>query len=143
MSTPQRKTLFLGFEGVLHHRNAKVSDFLARMPLLERTLGSRDVDIVALSSWGFDNDSSRLATAFPASLRARVRGATKAESGPVHGPYREIQAWLRNHPSPSWRVLDCDASGYPHDCPELVLCSPAVGLSNPQAATLASWLEGG
>lgn len=143
MATPQRKTLFLGFEGVLHHRNSTVSDFLAKMPLLERTLGAAEVDIVALSSWGLEKDLDRLTTAFPSSLRPRVRGCTKAESSAAHGPYREIQTWLRSHPASSWRALDCDAHGYPHDCPELVLCSPAVGLSNPQAATLKTWLQGG
>lgn len=142
MAMPGRKTLFLGFEGVLHHRNATVFEFLAKMPLLEQTLGASEVDIVALSKWDFEHDFDRLVAAFPAGLRSRVVGRTSEERNALHGRFREIQNWRRSHPVSDWRALDSETHGYPEDCPELIRCSPAVGLSGPQAEALKAWLEG-
>ena len=141
MATPGRKTLFLGFEGVMHHRNATVFDFLSRMPLLAQTVAVHDVDLVALSKWDFEHDFQRLVAAFPEALRKRVGGRTTEERNALHGRFREIQNWRRTHPVSDWRALDADTHGYPEDCPELIRCSPAVGLAESQMEALKAWLE--
>lgn len=142
MAQPGRKTLFLGLDGVMHHRNATVADFLSRMPLLQESLGpATDLDIVVLSCWDFASDFERLKAVFPASLRPRVMGRTSEEKGALHKRYKEIQTWLRAHPSPAWRVLDSDPYDYPDACPELIRCSPALGMSTSQAEALKLWLQ--
>lgn len=143
MAHPGKKTLFLGFEGVLHHRNATVFEFLSKMPLLEETLGTHPVDIVALSKWDFEHDFDRLVAAFPLGLRSRVVGRTAEEPNALHGRFREIQNWRRGHPVSDWRALDSESHGYPEDCPELIRCSPAVGLAGPQVEALKAWLANG
>lgn len=141
MTQPGRKTLFLGFEGVLHHRNATVLEFLSKMPLLEQTLHGYELDIVALSKWDFEHDFERLLAVFPPGLRSRLVGRTSEERHALHGRFREVQNWRRTHPVSNWRALDSETHGYPEDCPELIRCSPALGLAGPQAAALKAWLE--
>ena len=141
MPTTGRRTLFLGLDGVMHHRNANVSSFLSRMPMLEQTIGAADIDIVVLSSWDFATDFDRLKAVFSPDLRARVVGRSREETGALHKRFKEVQNWLRAHPAPDWRVLDSDPYDYPDACPELIRCSPAVGLAASQAETLKAWLD--
>ena len=142
MAAPGRKTLFLGLDGVMHHRNATVADFLSRMPLLVEQVGpAADLDLVVLSCWDFASDFERLKAVFPAALRPRVVGRTLEEKGALHKRYKEIQTWLRAHPAPAWRVLDCDPFDYPDGCQELIRCSPALGMSTSQAEALKLWLQ--
>lgn len=141
VSSPARKTLFLGLDGVLHHSKSKVAGFLSCMPILEEALGTADVDIVVLSSWDFANDISRLKTAFPPSLRSRVVGRTTEELGLLHKRYREIQNWLRQVPVPDWRVLDSDPYDYPEACTELIRCSPHLGMGPAQVQALKLWIQ--
>lgn len=142
MPVPGKKTLFLGLDGVMHHRNSKVSDFLSRVPALEQALGAADIDIVLLSCWEFAAEFERLTAVFPQALRKRVVGRTVEEPGALHKRFKEIQNWLRAHPSPDWRALDCDPLDYPEPCAGLIRCSPAVGFSAPQAQALKVWLTG-
>jgi hypothetical protein len=132
-NAPSRKTLFLGLDGVMHHRNVKVAGFLSCMPVLEQALGSADIDIVVLSTWDFASDFSRIQAAFPLALRRRVTGRTTEELGSLHKRFKEIQSWLRNMPTPDWRVLDSDAYDYPDPCVELIRCSPQMGMGQAQA----------
>lgn len=142
MAAPGRKTLFLGLDGVMHHRNATVADFLSRMPLLLESVGpAADVDLVVLSCWDFASDFDRLKAVFPVSIRPRVVGRTVEEKGALHKRHKEIQTWLRAHPASAWRVLDCDPYDYPDGCPELIRCSPALGMSTSQAEALKLWLR--
>jgi hypothetical protein len=141
MSSPARKTLFLGLDGVMHHSRAKVAGFLSCMPVLEQALGTADVDIVVLSTWDFANDFSRLKAAFPLSLRARVVGRTTEDLGSLHKRFREIQNWLGPVPVLDWRVLDSDHLDYPEACPELIRCSPHLGMGPVQAQALKLWVQ--
>ena len=136
-----KKTLFLGLDGVMHHRNAKVAGFLSCMPLLEKTLVGADIDIVVLSSWDFASDFSRLKAAFPQKLRTQVVGRTIEQVGAMHKRFKEIQTWLQVHPAPDWRVLDSDLFDYPDPCVELIFCRPVMGLGTAQADTLRQWLQ--
>jgi hypothetical protein len=140
-NAPSRKTLFLGLDGVMHHRNAKVAGFLSCMPVLEQALGSADIDIVVLSTWDFASDFSRIQAAFPLALRRRVTGRTTEELGSLHKRFKEIQSWLRNMPTPDWRVLDSDAYDYPDPCAELIRCSPLLGMGPVQAQALRQWVQ--
>ena len=139
-NAPSRKTLFLGLDGVMHHRNAKVAGFLSCMPVLEQALGSADIDIVVLSTWDFASDFSRIQAAFPLALRRRVTGRTTEELGSLHKRFKEIQSWLRNMPTPDWRVLDSDAYDYPDPCAELIRCSPQMGMGQAQAQAVRQWI---
>ena len=141
VSSPARKTLFLGLDGVMHHSRAKVADFLSCMSVLEQALGTADVDIVVLSTWDFANDFSRLKSAFPPSLRSRVVGRTTEELGSLHKRFKEIQNWLRPVPVPDWRVLDSDVYDYPEACAELIRCSPYFGMGPVQAQALKLWIQ--
>jgi hypothetical protein len=140
-NAPTRKTLFLGLDGVMHHRNAKVAGFLSCMPVLEQALGSADVDIVVLSTWDFASDFNRMKAAFPVALRPRVAGRTTEELGSLHKRFKEIQSWLRNTPGPDWRVLDSDTYDYPDPCAELIRCSPQMGMGPVQAEALKLWIQ--
>jgi hypothetical protein len=141
MPTPGKRALFLGLDGVMHHRNASVSQFLSRMPLLEQTIGAANIDLVVLSCWDFATDFERLKAVFSPSLRGRVIGRTVEETGALHKRFKEIQNWLRTHPAPDWRALDSDPYDYPDTCSEFIRCSPAIGLTTPQAETLKLWLQ--
>ncbi len=141
MPTPGRRTLFLGLDGVMHHRNSNVAQFLSRMPLLEQTLGPSDIDIVVLSCWDFASDFDRLKAVFSPALRGRVVGRTIEETGALHKRFKEIQNWLRAHPAPDWRVLDSDPYDYPDACTEFIRCSPAVGLTATQAEAVKLWIQ--
>ena len=141
VSPPARKTLFLGLDGVMHHSRAKVAGFLSCMPVLEQALGTADVDIVVLSTWDFASDFGRLKAAFPPSLRARVVGRTTEDLGSLHKRFREIQNWLGPMPVPDWRVLDSDHLDYPEACPELIRCSPHLGMGPVQAQALKLWIQ--
>lgn len=137
---PARRTLFLGLDGVMHQRGAKVGSLLSCMPTLERALDTAEVDIVVLSCWDFAHDFDRVKAAFPASLRPRVVGRTTEERGSLHKRYKEIQTWLRAMPSADWRVLDSDPSDYPGACTELIRCSPHQGIGSTQAQALRQWI---
>ena len=141
VSSPARKTLFLGLDGVMHHSRAKVADFLSCMSVLEQALGTADVDIVVLSTWDFANDFSRLKSAFPPSLRSRVVGRTTEELGSLHKRFKEIQNWLRPVPAPDWRVLGSNVFDYPEACAELIRCSPYFGMGPVQAQALKLWIQ--
>ncbi|MFM7533515.1 MAG: HAD domain-containing protein [Rubrivivax sp.] len=133
--------LFLGLDGVMHHHNAKVAEFLWRMPLLERTVGQAQVDLVLLSCWDFASDLERTKAVFPAGLRSLVVGRTTQESGALYKRFKEIQNWLRANPVTDWRALDSDPLDYPDACSELIRCSPAIGLSVAQVESLNLWLQ--
>jgi hypothetical protein len=140
-NAPSRRTLFLGLDGVMHHRNVKVAGFLSCMPVLEQALGSADIDIVVLSTWDFASDFSRIQAVFPLALRGRVTGRTTEELGSLHKRFKEIQNWLRPVPAPDWRVLDSDVFDYPEACAELIRCSPYFGMGPVQAQALKLWIQ--
>jgi hypothetical protein len=135
-----KKTLFLGLDGVMHHRNAKVAGFLSCMPVLGQALGTAEVDIVVLSSWDFAQDFNRVKAAFPATLQVRVAGRTTEQPGSLHKRFKEIQNWLVTLPVPDWRVLDSDPYNYPDSCAELIRCSPHLGMGPAQAQALRQWI---
>ncbi|MEI8267213.1 MAG: HAD domain-containing protein [Betaproteobacteria bacterium] len=136
-----KKTLFLGLDGVMHHRNPKVAGFLSCMPLLEKTLVGADIDIVVLSPWDFASDFGRLKAAFPQKLRERVVGRTVEHAGALHKRFKEIQTWLQAHPVADWRVLDSEPFDYPDPCVELIYCRPVLGMGTIQADLLRQWLQ--
>ena len=141
MAPVRKKTLFLEIDGVLHHRTATVAQFLSRMPALEAAIGDAELDIVICSKWRLENSMDKLVTSFPASLRSRIVGVTGPEIDATYGRLKEIQACCKERGITAWRALDADAFGYPDGCPELILCSGAVGISRPQADALSAWLK--
>lgn len=141
MANTRNKTLFLEIEGVLHHRTATIAQFLCRVPTLEAAIGDAAVDIVISSKWRLDNTLDKLVSGFPPSLRSRVVGVTGKEIDATYGRLKEIQACCKERGITAWRALDADAFGYPEGCPELILCSGAVGIARPQAEALTAWLK--
>jgi hypothetical protein len=141
MPSVRKKTLFLEIDGVLHHRSATVAQFLNRMPTLEAAIGASVLDIIICSKWRLENSFEKLTTSFPATLRTRIVGVTGPEIDATYGRLKEIQACCKERGITAWRALDAHAYGYPEGCPELILCSGAVGISRPQAEALSAWLK--
>ncbi len=141
MSSPARKTLFLGLDGVMHHSRSKLAGLLSRMSVLEEALGMAPVDIVLLSCWGAGSDIEQLKAAFPPSLRSRVVGRTTSVPGSLFKRFKEIQNWLGPVQVPDWRALDADPLDYPDPCEELIVCSPRLGMGSAQAQDLKHWIK--
>lgn len=128
--------LFLDFDGVLH---PGLAGTFIHLPLLQQFLQDHpDVGVVLTTSWRLDYSLEELRRYFVADLRARVVDVTPAllEYTPAKR-YAEIQVWLRRHGAcRPWAALDDDASLYPPECPQLVLCNAARGLRQPQLDAL-------
>jgi hypothetical protein len=134
------RVLFLDFDGVLH-AGPKVEAATAHwcwLPALSQLLARHeDVRIVVHSTWRYDYNVEELRE-LVGRLGDRVVGAT-----PAGGRLESIEAWLADHPGVStFRILD-DAEREFYRLPEeLILCDPALGITDPAARKLLlDWLE--
>jgi hypothetical protein len=120
--------LFLDFDGVLHPLLARHGgDAFCYLPRLENVL--RDfpaVRLVVASARREGVSLSDLAQHFAPDIACRIVGATPVllvvnACDISSNRYREIQAYL-NGSGERWFALDDDASLYPPECGELIVC---------------------
>ena len=141
----QPYALFLDFDGVLHPTtDGTNAEGVVRivhfgwLPLLASVLERHHVRIVVHSTWRYTYDIDEL-RALLSVLGPRVIGATP------RGPrYESILSWLHLNPQfANYRMLDDDAREFPAPPPpDLILCNPAKGVSEPRVlAALSAWLK--
>jgi len=137
-----KPVLFLDFDGVLHANGCLPEECFGLLPALATTLMPFDHDIVISSSWRVHYSRRYLVKLFPATLRKRIVGTTGEPHTGSYARWEEIQAYLREHPAPSWRALDDFDWEFPADCAELIHCDGARGCQREQLERLESWLSG-
>ena len=142
------KTLFLDFDGVLHNESAADnlweagsiladSDCFAFIDHLATLLDGHSVDVVVHSGWRlggqFTHDELR---AFLRKLGSRFQGITLGEQR-----YDSILRYIADHGVTDYRILDDADFLFPPDLPELIVCHPTTGMSDPAVQErLCEWL---
>lgn len=140
--------LFLDFDGVLHKYGCKPSDLFARRPLLEAWLLQHPgVDVVVSSTWRLTRSFDELRSLFSPALRPRIVGVTPKLAG--DSPERfareaEVAMWLRGSDEPwqEWCALDDQAWLFRPFNDRVVLCDPAVGLTEAELDRLSALIAG-
>jgi hypothetical protein len=139
--------LFLDIDGVLHPGPARrgqerqaaltVTHF-GWLPVLVNVLRPHeDVGVVVHSTWRHDYDEDELREFLPG-LAGRFLGAV-----PAGERYPSIMSWLEANPDVrDYRILDDDASMFPHPHPDqLILCDPDTGVTGDAVLiALRKWL---
>jgi HAD domain in Swiss Army Knife RNA repair proteins len=139
--------LFLDFDGVLHPDPClDASRLFEQAPLLERTLEPfPEVGIVLSTAWRTEHTLDELASMLPQSLTPRLVGMTPGyqtfRPQPALAAYRrqaECLAWLEQHADAQtpWLALDDRPAMFAPYCEQLVVCHPALGLTEETAARL-------
>ena len=136
--------LFLDFDGVLHRYGCKQSDLFGQLPLLEAWLFQHPgVDVVISSTWRLTRSIEEIRGFFSPALRPRIVGVTPKLNG--DSPERfvreaEVAMWLRGSDQPwkAWAVLDDKAWLFKPFNDRVVLCDPAVGLSDVELARMSA-----
>lgn len=147
MNAPPHRVIFLDFDGVLHPAADKAAPGASALflevghfgwlPYLERVLAPHpDVQLVVHSSW---RETFRLAEL--EDMLADV-GEHRVDVTPPGERYESILSWLQKRPGACYLILDDDAREFPVPAPaELVLCSPAKGVSEEEVLLrLRRWL---
>lgn len=136
--------LFLDFDGVLHPNLCEPSAWFSRMSFLEEALVNADVRVVISSSWRFHHSYAALARRFPVNLRLLLDGTTGEAFVGTHARFREITAWLAQYGAGSagthWRALDDAAFEFPKECPALIHCDGATGMTAEDVLVVQQWL---
>ncbi|MGC2029246.1 MAG: HAD domain-containing protein [Steroidobacteraceae bacterium] len=136
-----KPVLFLDFDGVLHPNCCAPEDCFCLLPALAATIAPFEVDIVISSSWRHHYSLRWIKKRFPAALRKRIVGTTGESFPGTYARWREIRAFLGQHPSPDWRALDDFDFEFPADCHELIYCDGARGCRSEQHDLLVAWLN--
>lgn len=150
------RILFLDFGGVTHpcatddearavHRGSVTAgvrlDVFCWFDILPPLLAPHDdVYVVVHSNWRFSHSADEIGDLL-GDLGRRYLGCT-----PPGERYACIQAWLARHPTvTSFRILDDSPSSFGDPPPpELILCDPRTGLSEPRVqAQIRDWLAAG
>lgn len=146
--------LMLDFDGVLHPDPCNDSAlYFSRLPMLEEVLREvPGVEIVITSTWRERRRLEELRQVFSADISLRVIGVSPcwhdhpdlAESiGPTYLRSIEIEAYLRLMGKPwlPWLALDDKPHLFRPFCKSLIVCSPAVGLTEDIMAELRKRLR--
>lgn len=135
------RVLFLDIDGCVHSGEDadEPTEYWVWLPLLVDLLEPHpDVVIVVHSSWRFERTLDELRGLLGA-LGPRVIDAT-----PRAPRWESIQRWLAEsgRAVSSWRVLDDTPAQFPSPMPpQLIVCDPARGVSDPKVqAALRAWL---
>jgi HAD domain in Swiss Army Knife RNA repair proteins len=136
-----KPVLFLDFDGVLHPNGCAPTDCFCLLPALAATITPFELDIVISSSWRFHRSLRFLKKLFPVPLRKRIVGTTGEPFPGTHARWKEIRAYLHEHPASSWRALDDFDFEFPPDCRELIHCDGARGCQSTELELLATWLS--
>ena len=151
---PFRMIVFLDFDGVLHPDRSNMAPKFCRMPLLEAWLRERPVvEVVISSSWREVHPFEELVSFFSEDLQTRVVGCTprlqrSSDGGrfvgwaqtsepfglPVFARELECRRWMHSswEPCRNWAALDDMPELFEPTCAELVVCDPALGLTQAQ-----------
>ena len=78
---------------------------------------------------------------FPDTLRKRIVRTTGEPFPGTHARWKEIRAYLHEHPAPDWRALDDFDFEFPPDCRELIYCEGSQGCRSEQLERLVNWLS--
>lgn len=135
-----KPVLFLDFDGVLHPNGCTPTDYFCLLPALADTITPFELDIVISSSWRFHKSLRFLKKLFPVTLRKRIVGTTGDPFPGTQARWKEIRAYLREHPAP-WRALDDFDFEFPPNCSELIHCDGARGCQSAQSELIATWLS--
>lgn len=132
--------LALDFDGVLHPGLAGTLIYIDR---IESFLSDHPMVHVAFSTtWRENYSTSEMASWFPNTMRSRFVGSTPILPDGPFQRWREIQAFRAGQQMDgAWAALDDDASLFPPNCPELVLCDSARGVRAPQLRSLEAVLD--
>lgn len=135
----QYRLLFLDFDGVTHPCTAGTFIHLAKLTPLLRA--HPEILVVLSTSWRLEHSLEELRLLFKVDLRERVIGTTPALPDTSRAQrFAEIRQWLAQNcvsQTTPWSVLDDDATLFPPDCPQLVLCDTVRGMRQPQIDELA------
>lgn len=146
--------LFLDFDGVLHPAFPKreladgENQPFSYLPRLENVLRDySELRIVIVSSWREKQPWENILKAFTPDIAARIIGATpvlktKEPPYPKHPRHDEVLAYLRTNglTESFWVGLDDDASLYPPNCRNLIVC--ADGFRDAEENALRAALSG-
>lgn len=148
---PLRFVLFIDFDGVVHPVDAgeilledgemKIvgKDLFVWLPLLELILAPfPHVHLCVHSSWRNLHTEDELAALLPPGLASRFAGTT------IKGLSRHesILCFAIDHAVESLAILDDMRDQFPPDCPDLILCDPNLGISQPALRQrLQAWLD--
>ncbi len=132
--------LFLDFDGVLHPNGCAPADCFCLLPALADTITPFEIDIVISSSWRIHRSLGWMKKLFPHTLRKRIVGTTGDPFPGTHSRWKEIRAYLSEHPAPDWRALDDFDFEFPLNCPQLIHCDGARGCGSAELNQLATWL---
>jgi hypothetical protein len=136
-----RPALFLDFDGVLHPNGCTPTDCFCLLPALVATIAPFELDIVISSSWRHHRSLRSLKKLFPATMRKRIVGTTGEAFPGTHARWKEIRAYLREHPASDWRALDDFDFEFPPDCREFIYCDGARGCQPSELRRLENWLS--
>lgn len=135
-----RKTLFVGFDGVMHGTfQAELAPF-CKLPLLEEVLLNQPVDIVVSSSRQHLYSLSEIKAMF-GNLSGQVVSCTDGQLFGKYTRYREIMNYVKAMRILDWRALDDAANQFPKDEPHLIPCNPKTGIGPTQVKQLVAWLH--
>lgn len=135
------KTLFLDFDGVLHPTLPLPEKRFALALDLAAALRGFDCDLVVSSSWRFQLPYDQLRKLLPTELSERLVGMTGEAVVGRYARHREILNWLHANGTCDWRALDDSAFEFPPDCPQLVRCDGARGITVRELTALKLWLQ--
>lgn len=136
------KTLFLDFDGVLHPTLAIPGQLFAQASLLVEPLLRWRPQVVISSSWRFQCSGQELLTLLPPEVADCVVGVTGPAHVGQHARWHEIEAYCARHHVEDWRALDDSAFEFPSNCPSLIRCNGARGLTTREVQLMVSWLGG-
>lgn len=139
------RIISLDFDGVTHpsspcSRRVDTPHFGWLQCLVHLLVPHPDVRILVHSSWREVYSLSELQAILESDLVDRVIGAAP----PGDDKYAAIWTWIEtNAPGAALLVLDDEATAFPAQTPpELLLCDPCKGLSDPRVQeALTAWLE--
>ena len=152
--TQRHILLALDFDGVLHPINSRTESMFCRLDLLEAWLRLRPaIKVVITSSWREVHPFDELVSFFSQDLQHRIAGVTpvyeklfgkrgaRSSEEIAATQYRrkvEIERWMTDSGGSfdAWGALDDDPSLFAPGCPNLVICDPAIGLTEEHLAKL-------
>ena len=147
---PLPDVVFIDFDGVAHHIDEgeillidgemrfEGTNLFQWLPILEAIVLEHPTLMVAIhSSWRHSHAEEELAAFLPEGLRARFAGATFTRMS----RFESIEAFVSDHQVKRHAILDDSGKEFPSDCAELILCDPALGISDPKVeAKLRAWV---
>lgn len=134
----ERKIIFIDFDGVLHppqflQFQEKEGELVLTgdqrfcwSDYLWECVRESDCEIVVHSSWRHGQTLDDIRALLPAKLARRVSGITRGEDR-----YAGILDYVRETKVSAYLILDDAEAEFPECCPELIVCDPTQGLSDP------------